>query len=891
MLLESDSWHLGYSQIVQDCRPVSLETDTSLLEERCSLSSGGTVLMLCNPDADALCAARILSYAFRADGVLYQLRPCGGCSRLVQILSRLKMNEFTDDALHQDNSDVDVDHVQKLMKICTIRAIVLINLGATRNLSKLLFSPTPIKENDPTLQLPAGETEEKSVVSMRPSLLVPEVTKVYVLDSHRPYHLANVHAGMNIVLWNDFSQWHDDLDAGGLPSDGDGLSGNEEDTDEESNSVTDREYFVEEDEKNNETMFEFDTGEGYNRQKIEDDDRRDLVTQDILQDSNGERNSEEYNDELTENNSKKRLNISNLKKNFKRKTLQCMKKVDMINSNGLPFTGRQSDDGKFSKGSEINPVSKRELRKERRNRIRLYYTTGTYYSSPVSFMTYTLISTQLRFENVGDLLWLACIGITDAYIHNRLDVGGYALFSVELRRHVNRVYPTDSGSDRLLQRNFNTFYAESLYNNNNGEANTEKNLALQTRVGHSENGRILYQNNEFRFFLLRHISLWESMKLSPHVCTTMELWRPSGEKKLKEMLAKMGMPIVQCRQPYAFMKPVLKRRLRDMVLNHADEYGLTNISYTGFIRVTGYKSFLSASDMSLAVTALLECETSSNHGSKNDNDSLDNSHDNKTIYYSPGSYDSNEEEHDLFQSFNVAYDALNANGSSSMTIPSIGCMDMGNSSHVEGSDLSNLVNGGQIIGNTGLGAGIRLAIHLQRNIISTAVSLVERSAITRLSHFRYAYLHCTNHGSSESSSSGPTVLSTGYQKSNLVISSGKDMKEHPHHIFAKPLALTKLAYFLMDMHRTNNKWTGTRARPLVLMAEKPRTGTYVVVGYEYPEERGNIGKNRFGQNFELASKTMRGYFKFDSFDSNVVEVKANDVQRFIEHLHYMMDSV
>merc|ERR1719362_1633793 len=92
---------------------------------------------------------------------------------------------------------------------------------------------------------------------------------------------------------------------------------------------------------------------------------------------------------------------------------------------------------------------------------------------------------------------------------------------------------------------------------------------------------------------------------------------------------------------------------------------------------------------------------------------------------------------------------------------------MGNSSHIEGSDLSNLVNGGQIIGSSGLGAGIRLAIHLQRTIISTAVGLVERNAIIRLSHFRYAYLHCTNHESSGSSTSGPTFLSIGNQKSNL----------------------------------------------------------------------------------------------------------------------------
>ena len=60
-----------------------------------------------------------------------------------------------------------------------------------------------------------------------------------------------------------------------------------------------------------------------------------------------------------------------------------------------------------------------------------------------------------------------------------------------------------------------------------------------------------------------------------------------------------------------------------------------------------------------------------------------------------------------------------------------------------------------------------------------------------------------------------------------------------HHIFAKPLALTRLAHFLMDMHRSDNKWSGTRARPaLVLLSKKPETQTYLVAGYEYSEERG-----------------------------------------------------
>ena len=57
------------------------------------------------------------------------------------------------------------------------------------------------------------------------------------------------------------------------------------------------------------------------------------------------------------------------------------------------------------------------------------------------------------------------------------------------------------------------------------------------------------------------------------------------------------------------------------------------------------------------------------------------------------------------------------------------------------------------------------------------------------------------------------------------------------------------------------------------------------------EAVGEFVKNKFGNNFELTAKSMNGTFRFDSFDSNVVEVNGDDVQRFIEQLHYLMDSI
>ncbi len=288
--------------------------------------------------------------------------------------------------------------------------------------------------------------------------------------------------------------------------------------------------------------------------------------------------------------------------------------------------------------------------------------------------------------------------------------------------------------------------------------------------------------------------------------------------------------------------------------------------------MTGYKSLLSASDVAYAVTALLECESSNGR----------DQHTNLGRNGGESVNTSEEEEKSLINSFNNAYDALNSNGSSAVGVGGSLGGKMG-ASIAEGSDLSSIVNGGDSGGNTnGIGSGIRLAVTLQSAIVHTAILLVERKAIIRLSHFRYAYLHATSQGANGGNN---------FKSSTRVVSSNEQTNQQQFHIFSKPLALTKLAHFLMDMHRTNKKWTGTKARPLLLLAEKPQTRTYLVVGYEFPDERGSVKRNKFKKNFKLATDTLRGSFRYDSFESNVVEVDASEVQKFIEHLHYMIDSV
>jgi cell division control protein 45 len=440
----------------------------------------------------------------------------------------------------------------------------------------------------------------------------------------------------------------------------------------------------------------------------------------------------------------------------------------------------------------------------------------------------------MRFGETGDLLWLACVGITDAYLHARLDVAGYSQFAIFLRDCCQRLFPND-----MYHRVGSSVYAEHLTNGGNSGTNNHENSSSSTRtkISFSATGRILSES-DFRFFLLRHSSLLDGMRYSEY-CASKLGNHNAALPRIHELLAKIGYPLTECQQPYALMKPSFRQRLRDRIREFAPEYGLDNLEFTSFFRVTGYNSLLSASDTTYAVTALLEA--------------LD-----------MGGDDGMDEEDRLLESFHRAYEALNSYASTPSTVS------------LHAANLTSLVNGAG--GGGGLTAGLRLAMARQRAILSTASSLVERNAIVRLSHFRYAYVTSNMpHGGDDDWR--PSSEQDGGPSRSL-----EDI------LFAQPLALLRLAHYLMDLHRENGKWTGSRARPLVLVASRD-TDTYLVAGYEFSEEPGTVVPNTFGKHFELAAQSMQGTFKFDSFDSNVVEVGAKDVQRFIEQLHYLLDSV
>lgn len=464
MILNMEHWHFGYEQIISDCRAGDD-------------GAPKTALLLCNADVDAMASARILSFMLRSDGVNYQLLPCTNYTLLEK-------------------------NLQNVQDIC---AVVLLNFGAARNLTRLFDD------------------------------LLPDSVKVYVMDCRKPVHLANIYAGENVVVFLDGMQKD-------LPSDGDNLSGGEstsssegEDDSEEEDTDSDNGSEISDDEDEEEADFDDVVGE----------DSPKVTQQDPAYD--GEDESEEEGDKED----KQRSSTTSPQRHGEEEdsSERSPKRRRTEDEDGAT----DSEDVDSPKSSE-QLMNLRALHRQRRDRLRSYYSTGSFYGSPAAYIAYRLAA-QLRFGDQGDLLWLACVGVTDAYLHARLDFSGYTELTQDLKGYCFRLFPND-----MYERVSNTVYAEDLAG---GGADGER-----TKITFSDNGRIVSQN-DYRFFLLRYSSLLESMVDSDYISTKLQVSTKQGMQKLQELLAKMGFPLEECKQPFAFMKPSLRRRLQEKLVENA----------------------------------------------------------------------------------------------------------------------------------------------------------------------------------------------------------------------------------------------------------------------------------------------------------------------------------
>ena len=175
------------------------------------------------------------------------------------------------------------------------------------------------------------------------------------------------------------------------------------------------------------------------------------------------------------------------------------------------------------------------------------------------------------------------LSVTDQYIHQR----------ISHERYTSRVMMLEQRIQNLEE----TVNTENVPPSQNSEDPAVANIPDIDTIRCDE---------EYRFMLLRHASLLDAMTNSTYIASKMRTWQDTGRELLLEILAKVGLPLKDCKQKYTHMPPQTKKLMHEKLPQLAEEMNLNELKFTCFRRCHGYKCEVSAVDVVHSVTALLE---------------------------------------------------------------------------------------------------------------------------------------------------------------------------------------------------------------------------------------------------------------------------------------------
>ncbi|KAF8421463.1 putative sna41 protein [Tirmania nivea] len=540
-----------------------------------------------------------------------------------------------------------------------------------------------------------------------------------------------------------------------------------------------------------------------------------------------------------------------------------------------PTSRRSRDDSLFPASSRLSSPSlppplpsQRTLRKRLRrlrgkyqHTIMKYYSSGIWYGEPISGIMYSLASDLGREDN--DLLWLAIIGVCSGEIYGRgisPSSGDFSFLAKEdrikgvLKDEVRRLNPPE-----LLPNN-----------------STAPSVGLIQTTAGSPNDTSIRISPEFRFMLIRHWSLYDSMLHSAYLGTKLRIWSENGRKKLHKLLAKMGFSLVQCKQRYTHMDMDLKRTLREKLEGVAGLYGIDDVVKEGFVRSWGWKACLSATDVAVVVGGILEVGGKKSGAGVHREDSSSIIAEGFKGLEEEREREKKEEkreEEEWLGRFYEAYDALD--------------------------NIDSLL------------AALPNAMTLHRAIVRTGTALIEKRQIRLLRAFRMAVV---KEGPDVHLFTHPSVLTKlAIWVGEAVYEQEKDENRKRH----LPIALAALnerrgVYIIVGM---GSAAKAKRRRPIDQAKEerrkqkgkekeekeKRRMENGDEEEEEVEEEEGaessddsddemiiekGYTRNRFGIAFQEVANSTNARIRIDNFDACVVEVKKDDLPGFFESLSF-----
>jgi cell division control protein 45 len=198
-----------------------------------------------------------------------------------------------------------------------------------------------------------------------------------------------------------------------------------------------------------------------------------------------------------------------------------------------------------------------------------------------------------------DVLWSCIVGVTACFIIERASEERY-LTDIELLCNEAHRMSESLGS-----------FSHSLSQSTSSSAGIQSVPDTSDMTPPSWTARkcVIQEQEELRFFLLQHWSLYQAMACSPYVASVLHPWSERGKKRLESLFAKMGIPLQESIQPFSFLDPQVKKRVFHQLEQHGPEEGLGELFISTFVRKCGYKLRVSATDTVYAINAILSHST------------------------------------------------------------------------------------------------------------------------------------------------------------------------------------------------------------------------------------------------------------------------------------------
>ncbi|EZA48863.1 Cell division control protein 45-like protein [Ooceraea biroi] len=227
--------------------------------------------------------------------------------------------------------------------------------------------------------------------------------------------------------------------------------------------------------------------------------------------------------------------------------------------------------------NEEDIVRRSERRKwvENRATILFNYTQYSYYGKSSAIIVFEM-AWNMSKDNL-DMAWWAIVASTEQSILSKVESRVAVLEEGSLQAHVSRLTHRQ-GID------------------------TDKQQQQRSIV------KVTY-DKDLQLALYRHWTVESSLKYSMSTAVSLRLWSIRGEQRLREVLAEMGLPLVQSKQLFRAMDLTFRQEFRQMVEKLAGKYNVNSIIGTSFTLQYGYRFKYCASDMVYAMLALLDSTT------------------------------------------------------------------------------------------------------------------------------------------------------------------------------------------------------------------------------------------------------------------------------------------